>query len=214
MKKIAHWRAALSLTLLAAAVTVGAAIFLVTTNSAKAELPDMPAFTMTYPMTVQVGDQTISQVRELVYNTRDSWTETVTKADTIEAWGGTDSDLGSYRKVQGGQYTFYDASTGMTHTDTILEGHTMPPFISLQAMPVKAVEDFHDMKAVKVESSATKVCFNHVCTENASGWLYNFENQPIVIADDARGIPIKFGNFVATEVRIHSEKRPISRDTE
>ena len=213
MKKNTRWRASLSIAVVAALLALGAGVFLVTTNSAKAELKDLPPLTMKYSETVKVGNQTINQVRELVYHARDSWTETVIETDTIEAWGGTDSDLGSYQKVQGDQYTVYDASSGETITRTVEEGYARPPKVAIQAMPPAEVEDQFGIKAVPV-STSSKVCFDGDCTENASALKLDIDGWIIVVADDSRGIPLKAGNFEVTEVRVHSTRSPVesSRD--
>ena len=55
-------------------------------DRARAEQPwDWPALTMTYPVTVTVtvNGEAIQQTRELTYSSWDSWTETVTAADSF-----------------------------------------------------------------------------------------------------------------------------------
>ena len=59
-------------------------------------------------------------------------------------------------------------------------------------------------------ATTTKVCFDDDCTLNAPGWV--FEGHNIVFADDARGIPVKVGNCVVTEVNIEGAKEPVRSD--
>ena len=55
-----------------------------------------PALTVTY----EIG----GEVLELDYTSKDAWTETVTEAPSITTNVGTFSNVGSYQKVQNGNY--------------------------------------------------------------------------------------------------------------
>ena len=148
----------------------------------------------------------MTRVRRLTYTSRDSWIEEVISSDPIVTHVGTFSDIGSYQKLENGQYTTYDAVTESTEVKTVEDGIVMIPRGGLHPHPIDFLEDLFDREFPAV-STTTKVCFNDVCTDNAPGWEFREENM--LFADDARGIPVKMGDFVVTEVRVQGEREPV-----
>ena len=197
---------------LAVVVVVGGATigFFALANQAQAEPNDWPPLTMKYNVEVLVNDGSVSQVRQLTYNSRTSWTEQVIEADDITVGVGTFNDVGSYQKVDGGVYTTYDVTTGETLTQAIPDGMVKIPRGGLMPSPISVVEGALGKQADQV-ATTTKVCFDDDCTERASGWEISNGNSTVVFADDARGIPIKIGDFVVTEVMVQGGKESVTR---
>ena len=160
------------------------------TTTASAADWDWPPLTMTYPVQWSSGGTPMTRVRRLTYTSRDSWIEEVISSDPIVTHVGTFSDIGSYQKLENGQYTTYDAVTESTEVETVEDGIVMIPRGGLHPHPIDFLEDLFDREFPAV-STTTKVCFNDVCT------------------DDARGIPVKMGDFVVTEVRVQGEREPV-----
>ena len=201
MNAIKSWKAWASVGLVLAA---GVAFLLV--DSARAEPADWPALTMTYDVTTKVNGVDIQQTRELVYASRDSWVETVIAADSYTVPQGTFSVVGSYQKVSGGQSIYYDVTTGGTRTETIEEGSVQIPRSGLLPMPLAEIEEYTS-KDLTSTTTATRVCFDDECTDSAAGW--EWEEAGLVFADDARGIPVKIGDFAVTEVRVQGGKETL-----
>ena len=172
-------------------------------GGAQAEPRDWPALTMTYDVTTTVNGVDIQQTRQLVYTSKDAWTETVTAA-AFATPQGTFSDVGSYQKVANGQYITYDTTTGETRTETIADGALHIPRGRLSPMPLADVER-HTDKSLISTSTTTRVCFDSECQDAATGW--EWQDGGIVFADDARGIPVKIGNFAVTEVKVQGDKQ-------
>ncbi len=202
MNAIRSWKAWASVGLVLAAA--GVAFLLV--DGARAEPKDWPALTMTYNVTTEVNGVEIQQTRELVYASRDAWTETVVSADSYTVSQGTFSDFGSYQKVAGGQYSSYSATTGQTRTESIEDGSVHIPRAHLFPMPLGDIEEYTN-KSLTSTDTGTRVCFDDECTDSATGWKW--EDADIVFADDARGIPVKIGDFVVTEVRVQGGKETL-----
>ncbi len=178
-------------------------------DGARAEQPwDWPTLTMTYPVTLTVNEEAIQQTRELMYNSWDSWTETVTAADSFEIPQGTFSDVGSYQMVANGKYITYDATTGETLTEDIKDGVVHIARGGLSPMPLSKLEEHLGKKLTSV-TTATRVCFNDECTDNATGWEMRDGKSVVVFADDARGIPVKIGDFTVSEVRVDATKESL-----
>ena len=202
MNTIKSWKAWASVGLVLAAAGVA---FLLA-DGARAEPMDWTALTMTYDVTTSVNGVDVQQTRELVYTSRDAWVETVISADPYTITQGVFSDLGSYQKVDGGQYIYYDATTGDTRTETIAAGSVHIPRGGLSPMPLEDIEEYTG-KQLTSTTTATRVCFDDVCADSATGW--EWAEGSIVFADDARGIPVKIGDFVVTEVRVQGGKEPL-----
>ena len=213
-KLLTGWRVWLSVAIAVALLGAGAGVFLVTANRATAELQDWPPLTMTYtvglPVSCKACDDSMTQVMELVYRSRHSWTETVIEADPVVTRWGTDNFVGSYQKVEGSQYTYYDSTGAEPETEALEEGVVMQARGGLYPMPIKLMEEHFDAKATEV-TTASKVCFDDVCTENAPGWQLVLEGRTVVLADDARGIPVQVGGLAITEVRVEGAQEPVDR---
>ena len=200
-----NWKAWLYTGAALTMAAIGAGAFLLVSGGAQAKAEDWPPLTMTYSVEVAVDDGTITQVRELSYVSQDSWIELVTEAEDIETPFGTFNDAGSYQKIQNGQYIVYDVTTGETFTETIEDGVTKIPRAGISPTPLASMESVLEKQFTEV-STTTKVCFDDVCSENATGWEMREGNQAVVFADDARGIPVKIGDFTITEVQIQGNK--------
>lgn len=196
---------------------VGFGVFLVTADRVKAEVVDLPPLTMRYEVEIAIGGidglESITEVRELVHNSRDSWTETVIEADPVVHRLGTDNFVGSYRKVENGVFTQYDITSDHTSTETLEEDKVLFPQGGLWAMPIEPIEEQFDITAELV-STTKKVCFDGNCRENAPGWVMEVDGERVLVADDARGIPLDLGPVVITEVRVHGAKQAVVREEE
>ena len=175
-----------------------------------------PSLTMTFTMadgqSVIVGNRHVDseQTRRLEYTSPNNWVETVlTSPDIVTQWG-TFSAVGSYQRVNGNTYTEYDAADGALYTETITRGERMPG-IYMMPMPIHGIN--HDDSFIESYSrvrTSARVCFNDSCTDNAEGISFTQHGVEHVYVDDARGIPLKFGdNFEVTKVTIHSARQAI-----
>ncbi len=88
--------------------------------------PELPSFTMKYELAygqvARVGTQDpvdSKQVLRLDYTDKDHWVETVIESADIVTSYGTFSAVGSYRRVNGTEYTEYSATDGSTYTETL-----------------------------------------------------------------------------------------------
>ena len=192
---------------IAAGVT---SFFLMTSDRATADLQDWPPLVMKYSIQAPVNDTTINQNRKLTYTSRDEWIEEVVDAEDIQTRVGTVNDAGSYQKVSNGSYVTYDASSGHTTTETISEGVVIAPQSGVVAVPLEAYKEHLGAGMTEV-ATTTKVCFDDECSLNDSGWVFDSESS-IVFADDTRGIPIKVGNFVVTELHVQGAKEPVNHE--
>ena len=198
---------------LAVIVVVGGATigFLTWANQSRAEPNDWPPLIMRYNVEVGVNHGVINQVRQLTYNSRTSWIEVVVEADDITVAVGTFNDVGSYQQLEGRVYTTYDATTGETRTETVSDDEVRIPRGGLMPSPISVIESALGKQGEEV-ATTTKVCFDDDCTELAAGWKFSDGNSTVVFADDARGIPVKIGDFVVTEVLVQGGQEPVVRD--
>ena len=192
-------------------VVGGAAIgILAWANQARAEPNDWPPLIMRYNVEAAVSGRSIGEVRQLTYNSRTSWIEEVIEADDITVRVGTFNAVGSYQKLDGRVNTEYAAITGRTMTETVPKGVVRIPRGGMRPVPIAVLESALGKQAEKV-ATTTKVCFDDDCTEPASGWELSDGKSTLVFADDARGIPIRIGNFVVTEVLVRGAQQPVVR---
>ena len=169
---------------------------------------DWPPLTMTDQTDFVGNGSTYNVTRMLTYNSRNSWVEKVLAADSFTVRQGVFSPVGSYQQIENDQYTTYGAASGSTDVEEVEEGSLMIPRGWLVPAPIEGLEDFLNNELTPVRTT-TRVCFENVCTENAPGWEFRFEDVVVVYADDARGIPVKVGNnfFEVTEVRVQGERK-------
>ena len=200
--------AALAIILVVGGATIG---ILAWANQARAEPSDWPPLTMKYDVEASVSSGSIRQVRQLTYNSRTSWIEEVIEADDIVVSVGTFNDVGSYQKLDGRVHTEYDAITGETRSETVPKGVVRIPRGGLMPIPMAVLESALGKQAEEV-AIATKVCFDDDCAEPASGWKISDGKRTRVFADDARGIPLRIGNFVVTEVLVQGARQPVVRE--
>ena len=177
---------------------------------------ERPSFTMTFTkadgQSALVGDHKVAsqQTRRLDYTAPDRWVETVTASpDIVTSWG-TFSGVGSYERVDGNTYTSYDAVDGYLITETIESGRRIPG-IYMVPMPLHGINDSDSpIQSYSRVATTARVCYNSSCTDNAEGISFTYNGIDHVYADDARGIPLKFGNnFQVTEVTVHSAHQAI-----
>ena len=199
---------------LAVIVVVGGATigFLTWANQSRAEPNDWPPLIMRYNVEVGVNDGVINQVRQLTYirgppGLRWWWRP---RRDITVAVG-TFNDVGSYQQLEGRVYTTYDATTGETRTETVSDDEVRIPRGGLMPSPISVIESALGKQGEEV-ATTTKVCFDDDCTELAAGWKFSDGNSTVVFADDARGIPVKIGDFVVTEVLVQGGQEPVVRD--
>ena len=200
--------AALAIILVVGGATIG---ILAWANQARAEPGDWPPLIMKYNVEASVSSGSIRQVRQLTYNSRTSWIEEVIEADDIVVSVGTFNDVGSYQKLDGRVHTEYDAITGETRSETVPKGVVRIPRGGLMPIPIAVLESALGKQAEEV-AIATKVCFDDDCAEPASGWKISDGKRTRVFADDARGIPVRIGNFVVTEVLVQGARQPVVRE--
>ena len=114
-------------------VASAALALLQSSDQTKVQPTDWPAMTTTYDLHGQffiIGDNppaTQTQTRRSTHTTKDSWIEVIIAAPDMVTRVGTFSDVGSYQKIENGQYITYDAVTGSTETETINERVTRTP---------------------------------------------------------------------------------------
>ena len=188
------------------------------TEAAPAGASDWPALTMTYDRSGEffvIGEnpaKVTTQTLELSYTSMDAWTEIVTAAPDMATRWGTFSDVGSYQQVADGQYITYDAVTGETSTETLEEGDRRIAGSAFYPIPIAALKEHVDGSPVKV-ATASKVCFNGDCTTGAEGWKFtDSDGRVTVYADDARGIPLRWGDLIIKEVRVTGSRALVASE--
>ncbi len=181
-------------------------------------LAEWPPFTMIYQApgaAVSVGNEPfrVIEVRQMEYQSKTEWTETVIEATPIETPYGTFSNVGSYRRLSGGVFTMYDAVTDSTDTESVEGGVTRIPNSYLRPIPLQRYKESEGVTASYTTTDA-KVCFERDnCTENAMGIAFTKDGRTGIYADDSRGIPLKLGDdFIVRELRIDGEKSAFSID--
>ena len=86
----------------------------------------------------------------------------------------------------------------------------------LYPVPLATLDENYSGKRVLTPTNV-RVCFDHVCQNNADGWLYQegwlYEvgNRRYIFADDQRGIPIGLNHLNITEVRISGGQKAVAR---
>jgi hypothetical protein len=220
IKRITIKRPAVLVPALAALVLmVGIALSVYTVGyGADAEEPpsEWPRLTMHYEVTGQfdkVGDaspETSTLGIRLTYHSRDNWREDIVSAPQVTTQVGTFSRQGSYQAVQNGRYVEYDSVTGETSSEPLEAGVSRIPRSMLAPAPLEKLEQGYGGEPTLTETT-TRVCFNGVCRDNASGWLFVDGNRRYVYADDERGIPISLSNLNITEVQVFSDQREVVR---
>ena len=195
------------------AAAVGA--FLLTSAGPQDEQAAWPALTMTYDEHGQfalIGDnppETMTLTYRLTYTSADTWIEEVIAAPDVVTSVGTFSDVGSYRKIEDGQYTDFDSTSGDTTTYALEEDVTRVPRGRLYPVSLTILQDRVDASPAKVPTT-TRVCFDDDCESAAEGWRFvDDRGREVVYADDARGIPLKLGDFVISEVLVSGSKEPV-----
>ena len=207
--KLIHWRTLIFLGAVPGLVAVGAVAFALLSSTTTADTKDWPPVTMTYQTEMVLNNTTTLETRRLTYNSKNSWVEEVIAADPIEVKVGVFSTVGSYQKLENGVYTTYDAFTGTTDVEKAEKDSLMIPRLGLMAVPIEDLEDFLGEELTPVHTSTT-VCFEFVCTDNAPGWEFRYQDVLRVYADDARGIPVKIGDdFNVIEVKLQGERRSV-----
>ena len=176
--------------------------------------------TMTYDVTghlFSIGDQPSEETTNsyrFTFTSEDSWIEEVIAAPDVVLRVGTFSEVGSYQRLDGNQYTVYDSITGSTRTETVEEGIYMIPQSALFGpMPLSGLKEHVDSSPEKI-ATTTRVCFNDDCTANTEGWRFVDGELEFIYADDARGIPLQIGSFVIKEIQVHGDKQPLPVDFE
>ena len=177
---------------------------------------EVPSFSMTFNkpegQSVSVGNRQVAseQIRRLDYNAPDRWVETVIASPDIVTQWGTFSKVGSYQRVDGDTYTTYDATTGDIRMETIERGRRIPG-IYMSPMPIHGINKSDSpLPSYNRVTTSARVCFNDSCTDNAQGISFTDDNREYIYADDARGIPLKFGTGIeVTELTVHSEHQAI-----
>ena len=181
---------------------------------------DWPPLTMTYEnhttesFSSSDGESWVkirTKVYRLTYTSRDSWIEEVIESEPFNTHVGVFSSTGSYRKLHDGE--FIDLRFGKsreTTTETVEAEVTMIPKGGLTPFPIKIMEDAYGIELSAV-STTSRVCFHDDCEENAEGLLLVDNGREFVYADDARGIPLKMGDFVIQEVLVQDERQEVQR---
>ncbi len=209
-QKLTHWKTLVFLGAAFGLVAVGVVAFVLRSDATAANTTDWPLLTMTYQTQHMVTGSTYNETRRLTYNSRNSWVEKVIAADPFEVRQGVFSTVGSYRKLENGQFTHYDAASGSTDVEETERDSLTIPRAWLFANPIEGQEDFLGRELTPV-TTRTMVCFEDVCTDNAPGWEFRYKDVVVVYADDARGIPVKVVDnfFEVTEVRVQGEREVV-----
>ena len=175
---------------------------------------EWPPFTMTYQTDHQVLGETYAEVRQFTYEDQDHWEERVIESEPFEIAQGTFSSLGSYQRQEGNRITTYDAVPNSYDVEIEEDPHVRNiPRGGMHPYPVYGFEEIlgHELTPV---TTNTRVCFEDVCTDNAPGWELQYGRMYVVLADDARGIPVKIGeNFLEViELRVDGPQEPVVRE--
>ena len=143
------------------------------------------------------------------YTSKDDWMDTIIESPNIDTTVGTFNSAGSYRTLNNGVITEYDAITDSTTTTQAIEGssHVAGPALVRYSINALKEKGFEFSRA----SLNAKVCFQSSCEDNASGVRMTHGGQEYIFVDDVRGIPLKFGSsgFRVREVRINDERQAV-----
>ena len=203
----------------AAIISAAALSFLLTDSQASEKPMDWPPLTMTYEthsthsLSSSDGQSWVkieTEAHRLTYNSRDSWVLEIIEAEPVNTHVGVFSVIGSYQKLHDREYIAYDSVTGQTTTETLEAGVNLIPRGGLAPIPINALEDAYGIELSPV-STSSKVCFHDDCEENAEGLLLVDNGREFVYANDARGIPLKRGDFVIQEVLVQDERQEVQR---
>ena len=209
-KTLAHWKTLLFLGAAVGLASGGVAAFVLHSNTTAASTTDWPPLTMTYQTKYVVNGSTYNETRKLTYNSKDSWEEKVITADPFTVRQGVFSPVGSYRKLENGQFTTYHALSDARVVEEAERDSLTIPRDWLFANPIEGQEDFlgHELTPV---TTRTRVCFENVCTDNAPGWEFRCKDVVVLYADDARGIPVNVGDgfLEIIEVRVQGTKQEV-----
>ena len=172
-----------------------------------------PSLIMTYDETEShiIGDNTpvaTTKTYRFTFTSNDSWIEEVIAAPSVQTSAGTFSDVGSYQKVENGQHITYDATSGSTRTTALEEGTIQIPRSRLHQVSLDSLKEHVDSSPTKV-ATISRVCFNEDCADSAQGWRFMDGSVESIYADDARGMPLKLGDFVITDLQVQSAKQPV-----
>lgn len=198
-------------------IGIVASLFFMIRDQAAAENSDWPPLTMIYEVagpTRTEGDgppQASTEVHRLEYQSKNEWIDTVIEAQPVETRYGIFSNVGSFQRLSGGEYTSFSSITNSADTEKVKDGVTMIPRGGLAPFPIQMIEDAYDIELTRVATNS-KVCFHDQCEENADGLLLADNGRELVFVDDARGIPLKIGDYlVVKEVQIHDVKHEVNR---
>ena len=180
--------------------------FMLSAARTTATSADWPALTMTY----NVSNDNGVEERRLTYTAKNQWIEEVIQAPSVVTNVGKFSPVGSYQMADGSDYTFFNAVTGLSHTQPLEEGVAHVAQARLLPMPISKLEEY--VGRLEQVTTSSKVCFGEACQENATGWKLDDEGRISVYADDARGIPLQLGPLVIKEVRATGAKQAIVRE--
>ena len=119
-KKVANWRTLAFVGAVLALTIVGGVAFALRSEKTTASGYDWPPLTMTYPVKWSSGGTPMTDIHRLTYTLTGllDIAQEVISAEPIETHVGTFSKVGSYRKLENGQYTTYDAVTESTEVET------------------------------------------------------------------------------------------------
>ena len=210
------WRTALAAMVIVAIIAVAVVLTVRSSVSAQAVNTDWPSLTMTYevagpPVLVGGEEQSGTEVHRLEYTSKDEWTDTIIEAPDIATTVGTFNSSGSFRSLNGGVITEYDAITGSTSTEETIEGsyHVAGPMFVRYSINVLKKKGY-DFSQVPTDA---RVCFRSVCEDNATGVRIAHSGQERVFVNDVRGIPLEGGaSFRVREVRIDDGKQAVAMD--
>ncbi len=171
----------------------------------------LPSMTMVYETdgdAVGVGNNppvTIREVHRLEYRSKTDWVDTVIEASPIVQVipEGVYDPVGSYQRVDGTQFTEFDASTNDGFQE-VMEPKTI--FLPHRALRPYYLRDL-DQSPSRVDT-LSKVCYGDDCEENVQGLLYVLSSGERVFLDDPRwDIPLRAGDwFEVRELEIHDVK--------
>ncbi len=195
-KITSHWKPIALLAVLALSAGTLGTIFVLSAEGTAAQekkIRHWPPLTMVYETDYLIKGRGHAELRQFTYEAWDRWEERVIESEPFEIMQGTFSTLGNSYRQEGNRLITYNAMSDSESVEIDDEvGVINIPRAGLYPRPIYGLEEFLGRELVPVTTN-TRVCFEDLCTDNAPGWEFRYGDVYVVLADDARGIPVRIG---------------------
>lgn len=195
--------------LAAATLSVFFTMRLTAEASAESVVPDWPQFEMTWIApggAAQVGERSIAptnEVHKLEYRSENSWTDTIVEAETFSTAWGEFSIVGSWRRVEGDTVTQYDSISGQTTVSKMpAEADVAVAHFALARVSDEVFADARRQFPVSKVDVGINWCRGENCSSVVRGKQMTIDGVEMVFTDDDLGIPLKWGDFEVTSLRV------------